>query len=298
MFDRAMPLRSESTTTRALPPARDRAARIAFWVGIPIALGLFSGWNQIGILAPALPLAWSMLYWLILSLILWAGLGLGTWIMYWLFKPAAPQLFMLAAGGGLGALLTRPVHAAYQLLFLPLTSHPEQIRTLPMLPLHLADWTQLATGNVMLLLFWVGGGLFFFLFADYAPLRGGRRPAPSNRPFVDVPAPFSRFAARLTRLTYPVIEVIRADDHYTCAMAPDGEELVLYRFADAAAELEGAGWLRVHRSYCVRRDRILSIDGRGRTAAITMQGGGIVPVSERYRSMVDRIEPSAAATVR
>lgn len=272
------------------------SARIAFWVAFPMVLGLFSGWNQIGMVAPTLPLAWSLIYWAVLAALMWAGLGVGTWLVGRLSSAKLPLGVVLAIGAVLGVALTRPVHAGYQALFVPLTRDPAQVATLPLFPATLAQWGLLFSGNAMLMVFWIGGGLFFARFVGYAPFRGAR-PIPLEHatgrvePVIGTPAPplAPRFAVRLKRLSAASVEVIRADDHYTCAMAADGEELVLYRFADATAELESGGWVRVHRSYCIRRDRIAHLRPRGRTLEVAMQGGMIVPVSERYRAVVERL---------
>ncbi len=282
------------TNWAAAPAAMADAgsARLAFWVAFPMILGLFSGWNQIGMIAPALPLAWSMIYWAVLSALMWAGLGAGTWFVSRVAPARTPLAAVLVGGAVLGVALTRPVHAAFQALFVPLTADPGAIATLPPVPMTLAAWGLLFSGNAMLMMFWVGGALFFARFLGYAPVRGALsgRVSGSVMPLATAsPVLPSRFSARLSRLDPAAVQVIRADDHYTCAMTEGGEELVLYRFADAAAELEAAGWVRVHRSYCIRRDRIANVRPRGRSLEIAMQGGMIVPVSERYRAVVERL---------
>ena len=222
---------------------------------------------------------------------MWAGLGVGTWIVSRLSPANIPLGILLVAGALVGVAVTRPVHAAYQTLFVPLTRDPDQVTLLPVLPATMSDWGLLFSGNAMLMLFWVGGGVFFARFVGYAPVGGVRArvtPATLASP-VEPPRLPPRFAARLTRLPAISVEVIRADDHYTCAIAAEGEELVLYRFADAAAELQNAGWIRVHRSYCVRRDRIAKTGRRGRSLDVFMQGGMIVPVSERHRGLVEQV---------
>ena len=242
--------------------------------------------------APTLPLAWSLIYWGVLAALMWAGLGVGTWIVGRVVPATVPLGAVLVGGALAGVVLTRPVHALYQELFIPLTRDPGRVRTLPVVPTTLTDWGLLFGGNAMLMLFWIGGGLFFAFFVGYGPLRRGKPliqadPVVALRPSSALPA---RFVTRFSRLSASSVEVIRADDHYICAISAEGEELILYRFADAAAELEHTGWVRVHRSYCVNRDKIAEIRPRGRTLDIAMQGGMIVPVSERYRAIVEQIK--------
>ena len=264
--------------------------RLAFWLGFPVALGIFSGWNQIGMIAPALPAAWSMIYWLLLSLIMWLGLGAGTYLGM-RFGGQLIYSAKLVAGTLLGVVLTRPVHAAFQDLFLPLARASETLVTLPMLPISLADWARLYTGNALLMAFWIGGSLFFARFVGYRPFGPSQpRVMPDGRVQASTTAP--RFAARLARSTFDQLEAIQAEDHYVRCFAERQEELLLYRFADSLLDLEGHDWLRVHRSVCVRRDRIASVTPRGRSMTMTLASGRRFPVSERYYAMVSREFPA------
>ena len=262
--------------------------RLCFWLGLPAVLGLFSGWNAIGVVAPYLPLAWAMIYWLLLSFIMWAGLGAGTALVDRpLRRIGLPLLVRLLLGALLGVLITRPFHAAFQHLFAPLAD-PVPVPSLPPpLPQSPRDWRNLYVGNALLVFFWAGGGLFFARFMRYVPFAGIA--APAIAPPSAVAAPPAGPLARLMRLPARSIEVCRAEDHYVRLSGPAGDELLLYRFADAAAELGAQGWHRVHRSACVRDDAVRAVQRRGRHLVLTMRGGAEVPVSERYRALVDRI---------
>jgi LytTr DNA-binding domain len=259
--------------------------RLAFWLGFPVALGLFSGWNQIGMIAPALPAVWSMIYWLLLSLIMWFGLGAGTWLAM-RYCGRFGYAAKLLGGTLVGVALTRPVHAAFQELFLPLAQAPETLVTLPMLPVSVDDWTRLYTGNALLMAFWIGGSFFFARFVGYdpfgpdQPLAGAVKVSPPTTP--------PRFAARLTRAPFERLEAIQAEDHYVRCFAERQEELLLYRFADAVLDLDAHGWLRIHRSVCVRRDQIANVTPRGRSMTMTLLSGRQFPVSERYYAIVTR----------
>ena len=58
------------------------------------------------------------------------------------------------------------------------------------------------------------------------------------------------------------------------------------RFADAVAELDGVGGLRVHRSYWVARRHVVCADrSHGRTT-LRLTGGHEVPVSRTYMAAV------------
>lgn len=266
--------------------AHDSLAPFAFWLGFPIVLGLFSGWNQIGMIAPFLTLAWSMIYWLLLSAIMWSGLGLGTALV----ARAVPNLPLWAkviVGAVIGVVLTRPVHASFQALFVPLTTNSDTIRRLPALPVTLADWALLFGGNAMLMMFWVGGALFFARFLGFAPF--ARMPLSSAKATPVNMAHAPLVASRLNRLRFDDVDVMQAEDHYLRATGKKGDELILYRFADAVTELAPLGWTRIHRSFCIRDSAVSGRESRGRTLELMMQSGQRVPVSERYRAVVDRL---------
>ena len=273
-------------TDATVPPLALTHGRLAFWLGFPVALGLFSGWNQIGMIAPSLPLAWSMIYWLLLSLIMWFGMGVGTFLTM-RYGGRLNYSAKLVTGTLAGVALTRPVHAAFQDLFLPLARTPETLVTLPVLPMSLSDWAGLYVGNALLMAFWIGGSFFFARFVGYRPFGPGQSSAATGFR-VAAPAAAPRFAARLTRTRFDLLEAVQAEDHYIRCFADRQEELLLYRFADAVLDLDGHDWLRVHRSVCVRRDRIASVTPRGRSMTLTLVSGRCFPVSERYFAMVSR----------
>lgn len=256
------------------------APKLAWWFGFPLALGLFSGWNQIGMVAPALPLAWSIIYWLLLSGIMWAGLGLGTAIIARI-GGKLPYPLVLLSGAVVGVALTRPVHSAYQLMFAPLAAG--SVKTLPPFPVSVSDWGTLFAGNALLILFWIFGALFFALFVGYRPFGDNRR---TGRETATSTTSEPRFAARLTKLAFDRIEAIGAEDHYIRCTDGVREELLLYRFADAVAELDTSVWVRVHRSWAVRRDRIRAIVPSGRTLSVELDSGRRIGVSERYRALL------------
>ena len=266
------------------------SAKTAFWVGFPIALGLFAGWNQIGMVAPALPLAWSMIYWVLLSALMWCGLGLGTAMVA---RSGARLAYpaILVIGAAVGIALTRPAHATFQQLFQPLTIDPSAVSTLPAFPTTAADWILLYSGNAMLMAFWIGGALFFAAFIGYAPFgryANGASQDTGKKAEVASAALRPRIATRLTKLDFDEVEAVRAEDHYLRVLGCSSEEMILYRFADAVEELEPFGWVRVHRSWSVDAARIADVRPHGRGSMIVMWSGREVPVSERHYGIVQR----------
>jgi len=71
---------------------------------------------------------------------------------------------------------------------------------------------------------------------------------------------------------------LQMQDHYVRAETALGTTLILMRFRDAVAELEGAG-LMVHRSWWAAFAAMEALDRDGRSARLRLRGGGLVPVS-------------------
>lgn len=100
------------------------------------------------------------------------------------------------------------------------------------------------------------------------------------------PAPGARFLDRLPEKLGRDLVYLKTADHYVEAFTTAGSTLVLMRFADAVAELDGAGGLRVHRSYWVARRHVEGADrSHGRTT-LRLTGGHEVPVSRTYMGAV------------
>ena len=100
------------------------------------------------------------------------------------------------------------------------------------------------------------------------------------------PVPGARFLDRLPEKLGRDLVYLKTADHYVEAFTTAGSTLVLMRFADAVAELDGAGGLRVHRSYWVARRHVEdALRQHGRTT-LRLTGGHEVPVSRTYMAAV------------
>ncbi|HEY0085238.1 MAG TPA: LytTR family DNA-binding domain-containing protein [Allosphingosinicella sp.] len=71
---------------------------------------------------------------------------------------------------------------------------------------------------------------------------------------------------------------LQMQDHYVRVETALGSTLLLMRFRDALAELEGAG-IQVHRSWWVAYPAMEALDRDGRSVRLRLRGGGPVPVS-------------------
>ncbi|NBU29398.1 MAG: LytTR family transcriptional regulator [Caulobacteraceae bacterium] len=87
-----------------------------------------------------------------------------------------------------------------------------------------------------------------------------------------------RFPARLKGAE---LYAVSAEDHYLRLHTSRGQDLILFRLADAIAELEGLEGAQTHRSWWVSRAAIAEIRrGEGRVDLV-LKSGASVPVSRR-----------------
>ena len=98
--------------------------------------------------------------------------------------------------------------------------------------------------------------------------------------------PAARFLARLPPELGRDLVYLKMADHYVEAFTTAGSALVLMRFADAVAELEGVGGLRVHRSYWVARAHVAGSARRNGRTTLRLTGGHEAPVSRGYLAEV------------
>ena len=98
--------------------------------------------------------------------------------------------------------------------------------------------------------------------------------------------PASRFLDRLPPRLGRDLVYLRMADHYVEAFTTVGSTLVLMRFGDAIAELEGADGLRVHRSYWVARGHVTGATRQNGRTILNLTGGHKAPVSRGYLAAV------------
>ena len=122
-----------------------------------------------------------------------------------------------------------------------------------------------------------------FLVVSILPRR--RRSSPETGLSVENDAAAEEAVRFLDRLPPQIgrdLVYLRMADHYVEAFTTRGSTLVLMRFADAVAELEGAGGLRVHRSYWVAKEHVTGATRRNGRTILSLTGGHEAPVSRGY----------------
>ncbi|WP_394730086.1 LytTR family DNA-binding domain-containing protein [Altererythrobacter sp. GH1-8] len=100
----------------------------------------------------------------------------------------------------------------------------------------------------------------------------------------------SIFLERVPKHLRRDIIAMAASEHYVDVYSQGGESKVLYRFGDAAREMERLGiGLRVHRSYWVAKNAITRLSGKGRLRQLDLPNGMTVPVSQAHLPKVQAI---------
>lgn len=107
-----------------------------------------------------------------------------------------------------------------------------------------------------------------------------------------VPAPASpprpKFLERVPARLGDQVLALEAEDHYVRVHTTLGSTLILMRFADAVAEMEGAEGLRTHRSWWVAKSAVRDFVSRGRRMDLVLDGGLTAPVTREAASQVRR----------
>ncbi len=98
--------------------------------------------------------------------------------------------------------------------------------------------------------------------------------------------PGAQFFRRLPASLGRDVVYLKMSDHYVEVFTTAGHAVLLMRFGDAMAELEGLG-MRVHRSYWVGNDHLERLERRGRRRFLRLTGGRDVPVSRTYLASVE-----------
>jgi len=233
------------------------AKRLTIEILVMVALGLL-----IGLLGPfgtfGAPPAQRMLAWVI-----WLLAG------YALFRPTNIVAGWLCEATGLP-------HFAGKLLALVVASVPlTLIVTMMVTHMSFADvlrWRGFWTMYLYIVVIAVmASAVMAVVFGRTAPDAAAPEPAPSP------PAPLAS-ALPLPPGFGPVL-ALKGEDHYVRIIGEEREELVLMRMRDAIERLEGAEGLRIHRSWWVAKNAVVSVRRDGRTAIITLTGNHEAPVA-------------------
>ena len=97
--------------------------------------------------------------------------------------------------------------------------------------------------------------------------------------------PQARFLERLAPEAGRDVIYLKVSGHYITVVTTAGSGSLLMRFADAVAELEGAG-MQVHRSFWVAHRHVTAVEQREGRTVVCLTGGRMVPVSRTFVAAV------------
>lgn len=104
--------------------------------------------------------------------------------------------------------------------------------------------------------------------------------AATHAPPQGAPAAKVRFLERLPpKLMGAVLYAVEAEDHYLRLHTSKGSDLLLFRLADAIAELDGLEGAQTHRSWWVSRDAVKDVRRDGGRMTLVLSNGAEAPVS-------------------
>ena len=95
----------------------------------------------------------------------------------------------------------------------------------------------------------------------------------------------ARFLDRLPPEVGRDVIYLKVSGHYITVVTTAGSGILLMRFADAVAELEGAG-MQVHRSFWVAYRHVTAVEQRDGRTVVCLTGGEVVPVSRTFVAAV------------
>jgi hypothetical protein len=271
------------------PDPKQRRDGLLFHALVPVALGSILGANQTGI-AFYLPWAFSVAYWIILSVLTWQALHWLTTAFAYLTRPIhLPLLVVLVAGALLTTFVMRPFMYVYSGWFEDFLHSGRSVQPMPEFRWEIDFFLHHLQLWAGVLVVWVSINMIFDRFVGsprYRPASIAPRlmPLPDKAPVTadgpsDRPAPTTAFGLPVGS----TVLALKAEDHYVRVFSDRGEKLLLMRISDAIAALGGVEGARVHRSYWVAKSAVERTDSQGRNVTLHLKNGVQVPVSQTYK---------------
>lgn len=276
---------------------------LLFYIGLPVLIGFVLGSNQTGF-GTQLPWTASVVYWVTATLMAWIVFHIGTLIASTLLRPwESPLLAKLALGLLIASIPSRLMLNAYAQHFYGAVTDGA-IRSLPAATLTLEFALSYARTWAGPYALWLSANLFFDrvvgfnryrMAAKFASRDIGTVPTLAENaetsafPMTGTPD-FSAIAVSPLLSVLPPalgfgILALRSEDHYLRIYTDRGDTLILYRLTSAIQELQSIGFkgVRVHRSFWVAIDAVVSGHVERRQHRVRLSNGLEVPVSQTYR---------------
>ena len=268
---------------------------LLFLFGIPLAIGLMLGANQLRAGA-YLPWGLSVGYWTALSLATWLIFATATWLVARLLKPwQLPAPVSWLCGALLGSLAARPVIYTIAELFRP-AMREGPLRSMPPASLSTEFLLYYMTNWSVIILLWLLANWALQLWTGLRLRKTTAAREPDVRPSGATAAPalssaeVAAAASFLERVPGHIardILALQSEDHYVRVHANAGDALVLGTISDAINAVEGQGVVgqRVHRSWWVAKAAVAQSRADGRRLVVVLANGLEVPISQTYREL-------------
>jgi len=278
--------------------------KLAYYVGVPLAVALYAGLNNWEIRHAAGTLGSLSFYAAHAFLPWWTTCGLTLAFMRLLKRWKPPWLVLLALGHFVSSFLVVPY--SNWLTGLYETSLPELALEHTLTVYFSADfWAYLSRAGII----WLGINFLFDRFfklplyrysipRGYDGIQSPEAPtdaAPSSAAGTDSwPGGIPAFIHRLpTPLQPDEILIIKAEQHYIKVITPERSYMVLYRFSDVINEIDPKLGQQVHRSYWINTGAIEAVHAKAKDFFIIMRNKDHVPVSGPYQGMVRELARSS-----
>jgi LytTr DNA-binding domain len=268
-----------------------------FFILIPALIGFVMGVNQVAI---ARAMAWpvSIIFWVGLSLLLWAALYLVTFAMSHILAPwrSAPIWIILLAALA-GSVVLRPLIWAYVSVFTSVLDIPTAVRPMKPFALDVDFITEHFRNWAALMATWIVANLVSLRFVGYPNYRSTQQElaaqpnavAPPETPSAAVMAMADVRSVLLGGRMFDAeaIAAVQAEDHYVRVYAPDGSNFIITaRFRDAVDALKQVKGCQTHRSWWVNLAHVARVDHSRRDPALLLSNGITVPVGHSYKQLL------------
>ena len=290
----------QGTSTEAQSQIR---LALMFYLGWPILFGVILGWTGAGALGSQLPKYMAVPYWVAGILLMRVSLEASTRLVAWTApKASLPLAALCLLAIPINVYISAPLTYLWQLAFTnlyPAISAP-QIDSV-----FITSFSTFIAGlrsSVVIALEWVVINLVFDRIMNFPRFRYSTgyeppaEPAPAAPAFplpevetseaVDLSTSDSRFLQKVPKKLGMDISAMSAEDHYVRVYTPLGNDLVLYRFSDAIAELPKEAGFQVHRSHWVRKSAIKDFQKRDKGQVLILSDTLEIPVSKRFIEVV------------
>jgi len=274
----------------------------AFYLGVPLLVGLYGGLNNWQLLKEAGYFS-GLLFYMMHALPPWMVTCVTSMLtMYFLRSLKPPPWVIMVMGSVAAAFIVSP-----SLNWL--TAHVENVSSISYLNDQIAPMFSLSFWRYMLsaTVVWL---LVNYLFDQFLGLpryrytipRGydDQNTASAQEQEVTVDGDtLPRFLARVpVQISVDDVLAIKADQHYIQIYTIDREYMLLYRFSDAISEMSPDAGLQVHRSFWVANSGIESIKPRAKGFTIKLRNGTDIPVSITYHAIVKELARTKQFLVR